>query len=141
MELKTLNLLPCFLLLLASCNATLSIDKPLSEVSSTLKTTEPSVDPVLIDEPLHEEDWTLEMKVKDVIQRRCFSCHHISSSFLFPGGGVVLNKPGQIQKYRQRIYVRTVLREDMPLDKDAMLEREREWVKQWYEAENTDVDD
>lgn len=81
-------------------------------------------------------------KVQAIIQQRCTTCHSTTptdDTFTLAPAGVMFDTPEQIQSLAERIKVRAVLNQSMPLgNKTQMTAQERQLVGQWIE-EGADI--
>jgi uncharacterized membrane protein len=89
-------------------------------------------DPVADAAPVSFDDvWT-------IVQGRCLSCHSASPTdpvFAAATGGVHFDHPSQLKQYADRIKVRTVIQQTMPLaNKTGITPQERRLLGRWVDA-------
>lgn len=76
-------------------------------------------------------------EVEGIVATRCTTCHATQpsdESFSSPAGGVILEKPGQIQAYAEPIKQRVYFQENMPFaNKTRITDEEREKLGAWVE--------
>ncbi len=77
-------------------------------------------------------------QVWDVVQTRCLSCHSANPSdpvFAAATGGVHFDQPGQLKAYADRVKVRAVIQQTMPLaNKTGITPDERRLLGRWADA-------
>ena len=77
-------------------------------------------------------------RIAPIIQERCAVCHAEKPSFAGfqqPPGGVMLERPEQIQLAAQRIYQQTVVAKVMPIGNlTKITDEERALIAQWFNA-------
>ncbi|MFN8577370.1 MAG: hypothetical protein U0354_10975 [Candidatus Sericytochromatia bacterium] len=72
------------------------------------------------------------IKVKDIIDQRCATCHSKSNGLM--QGGISFDTPEQIVASAQRIKARAVISKDMPkTNKTNMTQEERDLIGKWVD--------
>lgn len=77
-------------------------------------------------------------EVWEVVQNRCLSCHSANPSdpvFAAATGGVHFDHPSQLKQYADRVKIRTVIQQTMPLaNKTGITPQERRLLGRWVDA-------
>lgn len=85
-----------------------------------------------------EEDLVTFDQVWDVVQNRCLSCHSATPTdpvFAAATGGVHFDHPSQLKQYADRVKIRTVIQQTMPLaNKTGITPQERRLLGRWVDA-------
>lgn len=80
--------------------------------------------------------------VNAIVQMRCLTCHAehpVNAMFAAPPMGIALDTPENIARHADRVFIRAVLTQTMPLGNlTAMTEAERTLLGEWY-AQGADI--
>ena len=112
------------IILLGALSCTLILAILINPISSSRMIDVPTTDPN-----------TLALNVRDIVERRCSSCHSSNPTddvFTVAAAGLKLDTMTEVRQWASRIKVRTVDSKDMPfMNKTGMLPEEREILGQW----------